>query len=86
MLAILGIFLDGVEYDYNSAFIRVQDSLAQLRPVDERIVGITDLPIDTYEFDNSNGLNTDIIKVSDNIYAIDLSWTLIMMALLGLWR
>lgn len=58
------------DYVYDSDFIRVEDSMAQLRPFGEIIIGIEDSPIDTLEFDTGNGQDPDIIHIANDIYAI----------------
>lgn len=63
-------FNNSADYVYDSDFIRVQDSTAQLRPSSEIIIGIEDTPVDTIEFDDSNGETPDIIQVTSNIYAL----------------
>lgn len=63
-------FVDPADYVFNPTDIKVEDSMAQLKPAGEEVIGIDDNLLDTFEFDNGNGQDEDIIKIAEGVFAI----------------
>ncbi|MBN2016229.1 hypothetical protein JW766_05370, partial [Candidatus Dojkabacteria bacterium] len=57
-------------YSYDSGKIEVTGGFAQLRETAPGTGQITDTPVDSLEYDNVNGLESQILRVSGDIYAI----------------